>query len=209
MAIVYMLTNNISKKRYVGQTSRSLEERWRAHQSSARQGSKWRIHGALRKYGPDVFKKEILFESNEINEVKDFEANYIMNNGLLDEYNMKPGGCGGYIVFEKNKKLWKERISFAVTGSKNGNVMDITNEEIVSIAFEFINKFNFFPNYNSLNSYMKIVHNKRLPRTLNNAYRKYGLQNILKEVEEKTGMQFPSKADRQKNKLLKLLNQEK
>jgi group I intron endonuclease len=56
--IIYKITNKVNGKIYVGQTTRSLEERWYGHCSTANQ------HGilgkALIKYGKENFRQEIL-----------------------------------------------------------------------------------------------------------------------------------------------------
>lgn len=53
---VYVITNLINGKKYVGQTKYSVEERWRAHKSSALTGQgTGLIHKAIRKYGVESF----------------------------------------------------------------------------------------------------------------------------------------------------------
>jgi len=49
--IVYKITNKKNGKSYIGKTEYSLEHRWNRHLSSAKNGSKFRFHSAIRKYG--------------------------------------------------------------------------------------------------------------------------------------------------------------
>jgi group I intron endonuclease len=60
LGYVYLVTNLVNGKKYVGCTKVSVEHRWRQHRSAARKGSLLAIHAALRKYGKDSFKVEIL-----------------------------------------------------------------------------------------------------------------------------------------------------
>ena len=55
--IVYKITNKKNGKSYIGKTEYSLKHRWNRHLSSARNGSKFRFHSAIRKYGEDWGKE--------------------------------------------------------------------------------------------------------------------------------------------------------
>ena len=61
--IVYLLTNKINGKRYVGLTKRTLEERWAQHVSNAKSNvrtSRQLIVRAIKKYGDNNFTTEII-----------------------------------------------------------------------------------------------------------------------------------------------------
>ena len=60
--IVYCITNASNGKKYVGRTSKTLDQRWRAHVLAAKHGSCYKFHLAIRKHGPDAFKVEVLEE---------------------------------------------------------------------------------------------------------------------------------------------------
>lgn len=57
---VYLITNSINSKKYVGCTLRTLEHRWKKHVNEARQGSSRAICRAIRKHGPSKFQVECL-----------------------------------------------------------------------------------------------------------------------------------------------------
>jgi len=57
--IIYQITNSINKKRYIGKTSKSIEERFARHLKSSRLGGPWAISRAIRKYGEKQFKIEL------------------------------------------------------------------------------------------------------------------------------------------------------
>ena len=60
---VYLITNRVNGKRYVGITSRGYQERFKEHIHDALNGSKTILHNAIRKYGQDNFDI-ILLEDN-------------------------------------------------------------------------------------------------------------------------------------------------
>lgn len=110
--LVYCITNLINSKKYIGMTSRTLEERWNSHCSSARNGSKFRFHSAIRKYGEEAFVKEILFDNLNIQNCRTIEEETIReHNTLLCGYNAKPGGCGGWIVPDEKYDSWLSKVT--------------------------------------------------------------------------------------------------
>jgi group I intron endonuclease len=94
--LVYKLTNTVNGKSYVGITSRSLADRWSEHQKRSREGLRnSRLHMAMRKYGHEVFTREVLAIAETEQEVRALECRYIrefdtMNSG----YNCNEGGAG-------------------------------------------------------------------------------------------------------------------
>ncbi|WP_102223882.1 GIY-YIG nuclease family protein [Acidimangrovimonas sediminis] len=97
MGCIYLLTSP-SGKQYVGQTSKTLEERWNGHMTDARFGSPFALHRAIRKYGAAAFTLEVLHDGIDDKTVLDaLEVQEIKNNGTLSPqgYNMTEGGGGG------------------------------------------------------------------------------------------------------------------
>ena len=102
---VYMITNNINEKKYVGQTVHTANIRWSQHLHSAlKKNTTSVLHKAIRKYGIEAFRFEILenvsdkekLNSKEIHWIEKLNTHYIVGNG----YNMCFGG--------KSKSGWKE-----------------------------------------------------------------------------------------------------
>jgi group I intron endonuclease len=91
---IYVITNLINNKRYVGMTSKPLEVRFNGHLADARRNKPWRLHKAIRKYGENNFKIELLEETSarDLNELGIIETSYIEK--LKPEYNMSLGGEG-------------------------------------------------------------------------------------------------------------------
>ena len=59
---IYLATNRVNGKPYVGKTEKTLETRWKWHLNSARKGGPNLIHRALRTYGDDAFSGELWLE---------------------------------------------------------------------------------------------------------------------------------------------------
>lgn len=89
--IVYLVTNKISGKQYVGQTIRSLEERWRDH---CRVKDENYFHRAIHKYGAENFSLEILDTATTEAELDEKEIYWIakLNTLFPRGYNLKEGG---------------------------------------------------------------------------------------------------------------------
>lgn len=91
---IYMLTNKITGKAYIGQTSESARRRFQYHQKAARKGSKALIHEALRKYGKDNFDLTVLDSDIPVETVDNCEIYWIrkLKTRMPDGYNMQGGG---------------------------------------------------------------------------------------------------------------------
>ncbi len=57
---VYLVTNTVNGKRYVGMTGKSAAERWADHQHAAKSNSRYLLHRAIRKHGAEAFEVEEL-----------------------------------------------------------------------------------------------------------------------------------------------------
>lgn len=85
---------------YIGQTTLSAEERFKAHlkPSTNKKMGSYKIYNAMNKYGRDTFYYEVLEENIPIEELDDKEIEYIAKyNSYFDGYNSTPGGDGRII----------------------------------------------------------------------------------------------------------------
>lgn len=92
---VYLLTNTVNGKQYVGQTTRGAKYRWRDHQHDAkRRGNKSVLGRAIRKYGATSFTITVLDFAYDPSELDAKEIHWISTKGTLSPngYNVKPGG---------------------------------------------------------------------------------------------------------------------
>jgi group I intron endonuclease len=91
---IYVITNTVNQKQYVGMTSKTLSVRWSNHKADARRNVQWLLHKAIRKYGEENFKIELLEECDvdSLDELGLIESRYIEE--LTPAYNMTLGGEG-------------------------------------------------------------------------------------------------------------------
>lgn len=119
--IVYRVTNQINDKIYIGQTIRSLSDRWSQHIVD-RNKFDYPLYRAIRKYGKDNFICEVLETANSIEELNKKEHTAILNFNSMNKnvgYNILPGG--------KNYKLpleVKNKISKSMKGKKFNSHID-------------------------------------------------------------------------------------
>lgn len=118
MNSIYLITNLIDGKQYVGVTCRTVEERFKEHLLEAADGSKSILHNAIRKYGPENFsvvtvEDNIPDDSAEEREryyIKLYQTFYTSCKG----YNMTEGGGG--VVGYKHSEDSKQKISQSLKG---------------------------------------------------------------------------------------------
>jgi group I intron endonuclease len=96
--------------KYVGQTTRTLKQRKSSHLSSSKKGSTYYLHRAIRKYGAENFKWEVIYNATSEEELNEKETYFIKeyNTNSQDGYNLTEGGRG--IRGWKHSELTKEKI---------------------------------------------------------------------------------------------------
>jgi group I intron endonuclease len=109
MGYIYLITNLINGRQYVGQTVQSdINSRWKQHKSVSPNSVGKYLLDAYRKYGIDNFKFQIIcicFDS-DIDELEKFyisKFNTLAPNG----YNLKSGGKHRYLSKEERDKISK------------------------------------------------------------------------------------------------------
>jgi group I intron endonuclease len=114
MFIIYQIKNIINGKSYVGFTSVSKEGRWRDHRKRANRGDLGYFYCAIRKYGAENFRLEILEEGWGPEIGKNIREPYWISV-LMPEYNMTAGGegCLGF----KHSDEYKRVLSDSMKGS--------------------------------------------------------------------------------------------
>ena len=109
--VIYLITNLINSKPYVGQTKQALEERFKQH---ARTDSL--IGNAIRKYGAENFTIEVLEECDTPDRLNEREIFWIatLNSKTPNGYNLTDGGNGvvGYTPTPQHRA----NISAALSG---------------------------------------------------------------------------------------------
>jgi hypothetical protein len=145
---VYIITNKVDGKVYIGKTTRSVEERWREHVSHCK-SSNLKFSNAIKKYGNDSFLVETIDSASSDNELNFLECFYIeVLKSNVSGYNLTKGGEGvsGLIRSEETRhKLSlagkgrivpeerRERIRLSMLG-KNRRPMSDAQKEQVRVA---------------------------------------------------------------------------
>lgn len=123
---IYKITNLVNGKMYVGQ-SRFIEKRWSKHRSEANNGNKLPLYSAIRKYGIENFKFEIIEECS-VNDLNEREAYYMYNLNTFQPngYNIRiPAEEGYYVhvpdyVYEIYDDLKNTNLTYEEIGLKYG-----------------------------------------------------------------------------------------
>jgi group I intron endonuclease len=113
---IYLITNTSNGKKYVGQTVQSGRRRFLSHKRSAfKYQSSLPIHRAIRKYGIDNFRYEVLEECNSMDDLNSAESRWILELDTFgpNGYNCTTGG-EGFIVSDETR----QKISLARAGIK-------------------------------------------------------------------------------------------
>ncbi|HEY1872618.1 MAG TPA: GIY-YIG nuclease family protein [Chitinophagaceae bacterium] len=106
---IYLITNLVNKKIYVGQTTNSVPIRWHQHKEYAR-----RIHrnngisNAIRKYGSENFSVQKLAEAGDqetLNFFEDFYIEYFQTQNQSIGYNLREGGSKGKPCEESRARM--------------------------------------------------------------------------------------------------------
>jgi group I intron endonuclease len=111
--IIYRIKNKINNKVYIGQTSRSIEQRFTEHCNN--NISQSAIANAINKYGRENFEIEMLAKADSQEALDELEIFYINTNSSLtpDGYNLKTGGLEGSRYSDESR----EKMSLARIGT--------------------------------------------------------------------------------------------
>ena len=95
MGEVYLWTDNTNGLQYVGRTTGTTAERWSSHVAESRNSDRPFLR-AIREHGPRAFTHEVLFKSDDLNELRAREKLEIEQRNTLvpNGYNLSPGDTG-------------------------------------------------------------------------------------------------------------------
>jgi len=195
--IVYKITNTKNGKPYIGKTEYSLEHRWHRHLSSARNGSKFRFHSAIRKYGEDCWDLSVIetYLTEDENFINEKETHFIklFKSDTKKGYNATSGGTGGWMLPRCSQEVqeeWRNNISVRTTGSNNPNHSGYTDEDLIDFGIKFIQKYNFIPGLKRLIKYCKDELNVNFPKAFSKNRFGGKRTNYTKILEERSGLKF-------------------
>ena len=107
MIDIYVITNTVNNKKYIGQ-SIDHENRWKQHERDSRKGSIYPIHCSIRKYGIENFSFKVIESvdtQEEANSREDFWINSLNTRNSEHGYNIRGGGATGLHSEETKKKI--------------------------------------------------------------------------------------------------------
>jgi hypothetical protein len=92
--IVYVATNLVNRKQYIGLTTTSVEERWERHLDQVTNKQASLIHKAISEFGEDNFTIEVLDRADDIKGLRVKEREWIQKLNTLapNGYNVTLGG---------------------------------------------------------------------------------------------------------------------
>lgn len=119
MFVVYQIKNRVNEESYIGFTSRRLSRRWNEHLSMARRHSQTHLHRAMRRYGIENFRFEILEEGHDPEIGQHIREPYWISV-LKPEYNHTVGGEGmnGYVFSDEQNKANSIRVKASWTDER-------------------------------------------------------------------------------------------
>lgn len=119
MGFIYKITNKFNGKIYIGQTSKTLKERWKGHKFH--KGCKY-LNRAIKKYGQDNFTIEYICSVLKQEWINDTEILCIkqFNSLIPNGYNICIGG-NAPMKNRKHTNKAKKKISKASIGKNKSN----------------------------------------------------------------------------------------
>lgn len=124
MYYVYKITNSINDKVYVGRTVRSIEQRYKEHLQSLENGDTRHLYSAMRKYGANNFKIELIEECSTLDDMIEKEAYYCeLLEAYTKGYNMTTAGEINPMECEKAKTSHRRKMQSEEVKSKISETM--------------------------------------------------------------------------------------
>jgi len=176
---IYKITNKLNGKSYIGQTKRSIEQRWRRHINDAINNTlDTHFARAIRKYGEKSFSVEEICSTESQDELNQLENYYIHKyNCLEDGYNETDSicRCGGNTYGSKTEEelnIIKDKIRLTKLGGLNPNsksiklIDTITGEELIFSSVKECSNYLGLPTHHKISRKLT----GRVKRLLNNRY---------------------------------------
>ena len=147
MGVIYKITNLINGKIYIGQTVVTEPQRWQNHVWHAYNDPKndaVYLCNAIKKYGKENFKREIIDEADTRDELNNKEIQYILLYNSTDPsigYNIANGGEGRekYNI-KRILELYNQYHSIAKVALILGSARDTISKRLRGIGINTYNK---------------------------------------------------------------------
>lgn len=150
--IIYLLTNKVNGKKYVGQTRKSLRRRWRGHlRSSLLEKPLLLVDEAIKEFGSSNFSLRGLCHCYTFERLNYKEAFWInkLSSRSPHGYNVRSGGWGGSHATETREKQRSAKLgnknpmfgkggilspTFGKPGGMLGKHQSIKTRKLISLA---------------------------------------------------------------------------
>lgn len=130
--IIYKITNTINGKVYIGQTKKSLDDRWKSHMNRYRNNCDYHLYESMRKYGVENFTVEEIDSANnedDLNYKEMYWISFYNSNSSEFGYNSTPGGESNPMDSECIKVKHKRRMQSEDTRRKISEKMTAIRKE--------------------------------------------------------------------------------
>lgn len=126
---IYLITNLIDNKKYVGQAS-NIEERWYRHSVDYKRLTNRYLYRAMNKHGIENFHFEIIEVDIPIDSISNREIFWIdsLETQAPNGYNMTSGGEGSH------NRILSEESRRKISASLSGNTLSEETKEKMSLA---------------------------------------------------------------------------
>lgn len=143
---IYKITNTITGKTYIGQTTKTVPNRVSQHKKDSKNGTTY-LANAIRKYGWDMFEVDVICECESKEKLDEMECYYIkqykMTTGV---YNLTNGGATGTYGHKRPEMVGdlnpaktpeaRKKISDAIKGHKRPDLTKRTIERTKGKTYE-------------------------------------------------------------------------
>lgn len=138
MAYIYCIKNTINNKVYIGQTIRTVNQRFKQHINDARNNRcNSKLHRAITKYGEECFYPIILEECDE-DIIDEREKYYIqLYDSVKNGYNISYGGEGRALVDLKQlEELYLQGKDFTTIANITGHTINTVSERLRGAGYK-------------------------------------------------------------------------
>lgn len=186
---IYKITNIQNGKFYIGKTKNNVESRWYKHLKDCQYNrtSKSLLYDAIRKYGKDSFKLEIISVHENLKQLNEAEIQAIAS--LKPQYNIAKGGDGGWIN-DQTGKTWKIKDTSRMGKHNIGKHLSVERKAKVSGSNNYQSTCDIhtpwgsFPTYKAAILQAKVLKQQGVPVvTDDNTLRKYCEKDTILHTE--------------------------
>lgn len=135
---IYLITNTLNNKKYIGQTTKNPNERWEQHKNQHRWSYCPLIDSKIGEYGVENFIFETIDETKSQAELDELEKKYILefetHVSTGKGYNIKWGGIGGRHAEETKIKIGAAQIGSLNHMHGKTGVLNPTSKKIIELT---------------------------------------------------------------------------